>query len=85
MPNSIASGLNLQGAVRNTSILLRLDGKKVATLNAGPYTFIVTHASKTLGLRLSGPGVNKRTSVKGDQRDHVDRHAPQGHAAAGRA
>ena len=68
VPNSIASGLNLQGAVRNTSILLRLDGKKVATLNAGPYTFIVTDTSKTQDFRLSGPGVNKRTSVKGTGR-----------------
>jgi NitT/TauT family transport system substrate-binding protein len=68
VPNSIASGLNLQGAVRNTSILLRLDGKKVTSLNAGPYTFIVTDTSKTQDFRLSGPGVNKRTSVKGTGR-----------------
>jgi spore coat protein U-like protein len=68
VPNSIASGLNLQGTVRNTSILLRVDGKKVTSLNAGPYTFIVTDTSKTQDFRLSGPGVSKRTSVKGTGR-----------------
>jgi len=68
VPNSIASGLNLQGAVRNTSIFLRLDGKRVTSLNPGPYTFIVTDTSKTQDFRLTGPGVNKRTSVKGTGR-----------------
>lgn len=68
VPNSIASGLNLQGAVRNTSIFLRLDGKRVRSLNPGPYTFIVTDTSKTQDFRLTGPGVNKRTSVKGTGR-----------------
>jgi len=34
-------------------------------LAAGTYSVIVKDTSKTSGFRLSGPGVNKATSVKG--------------------
>ena len=49
-------------------LTLRLDGKAVRTLPHGKYTIVVQDNSKTTGLRLSGPGVSKQTSVKGTGR-----------------
>ncbi|HYZ20417.1 MAG TPA: ABC transporter substrate-binding protein [Gaiellaceae bacterium] len=68
VPNSIASGLVLQGTVQARRVLLRLDGKSVTRLNAGPYTFVVTDGSRTQNFTLAGPGVNKRTALKGTGR-----------------
>ena len=65
VPNSIASGLVLQGTATNRRVLLALDAKPVTKLNAGPYTFVVTDTSKTQDFRLKGPGVNKSTPLKG--------------------
>ena len=65
VPNSIASGLVLQGTATNRRVLLALDAKPVTKLNAGPYTFVVTDTSKTQDFRLRGPGVNKSTPLKG--------------------
>jgi NitT/TauT family transport system substrate-binding protein len=65
VPNSIASGLVLQGTVQGRRVLLRLDGRSVTRLNVGPYTFVVSDNSRTHNFTLKGPGVNRRTSVTG--------------------
>ena len=39
--------------------------KAVKRLTPGQYTFVVTDSSPTQNFRLSGPGVNKQTSVRG--------------------
>jgi hypothetical protein len=65
LPSSVLSGKVLQGTVGNVFITLRLDGKVVTRLPHGKYTVVVTDNSKTTGFRLVGPGVSKRTSVKG--------------------
>ena len=58
---------------------LRLDGKFVTTLPAGKYTFVVTDSSKTANFHLKGPGVNKKTSLAGTGRSHVDADPDEGH------
>ena len=68
VPSSVTGGKNLQATVGNRFITLRLDGKPVTTLRHGKYTFIVSDTSKTRNFELSGPGVNKKTSVKGTGR-----------------
>jgi NitT/TauT family transport system substrate-binding protein len=68
VPNSIASGLVLQGTVQGRRVLLRLDGRVVTRLNVGPHTFVVSDNSRTHNFTLKGPGVNRRTSVKGRAR-----------------
>jgi NitT/TauT family transport system substrate-binding protein len=68
VPANIASGLTLQAAVTNRAVLLKADGKDFKTLNAGPYTFVVSDRSRTQSFRLDGPGVHRRTSVKGTGR-----------------
>jgi plastocyanin len=40
-------------------------GKKVTKLKAGKYTFVVKDVAKTHDFHLTGPGVNKKTPVKG--------------------
>jgi NitT/TauT family transport system substrate-binding protein len=65
VPNSIASGLVLQGTVQGARVLLRLDGRAVTRLNRGPYTFVVTDNSRRHNFTLKGPRVNRQTSVKG--------------------
>jgi NitT/TauT family transport system substrate-binding protein len=65
VPTSIASGLVLQGTVQGRRVLLRLEGRAVTRLTAGPYTFVVTDNSRTQNFTLKGPGVNRQTSVRG--------------------
>jgi hypothetical protein len=65
VPNSIASGLVLQGTVQGQRVLLRNEGRVVTSLNVGPYTFVVTDNSRTQNFRLKGPGLNRQTSVRG--------------------
>ena len=40
-------------------------GKKVTKLKAGKYTIVVKDVAKTHNFHLTGPGLNKKTSVKG--------------------
>jgi NitT/TauT family transport system substrate-binding protein len=68
VPSSVTGGKTLQGTVGNRFIVLRLDGKRVTSLTAGRYTFVVNDTSKTQNFRLSGPGVNRQTSVRGTGR-----------------
>ena len=65
VPNSIASGLVLQGTVQGARVLLRVDGRAVTRLNRGPYTFVVTDSSRRHNFTLRGPRVNRQTSVRG--------------------
>jgi NitT/TauT family transport system substrate-binding protein len=68
VPRSITGGKTLQGTLTTKAIKLLLDGKNVKTLPEGEYTFVVSDRSKTASYRLRGPGVNKRTSLKGTGR-----------------
>ena len=68
VPSSIASGLVLQAVVGGSTIVLRLEGKRVTRLNAGKYTFVVFDRSAKQNFRLVGPGVRKQTSVRGTGR-----------------
>jgi hypothetical protein len=45
------------------TISLKKAGKKVTTLKAGRYTFVVSDKARTHNFHLTGPGVNKSTSV----------------------
>jgi NitT/TauT family transport system substrate-binding protein len=65
VPNSIASGLVLQGTVQPRRVLLRHEGRAVQRLAAGPYTFVVTDSSRKQSFVLKGPRVNRRTTVNG--------------------
>jgi NitT/TauT family transport system substrate-binding protein len=65
VPSSIASGLVLQGTVQGRRVLLRLEGRTVRRLTAGPYTFVVTDNSRSHNFMLKGPGVNRQTSLRG--------------------
>jgi hypothetical protein len=65
VPRTITGGKTLQGTVTKTAIKLLLDGKGVRSLPQGEYTFVVSDRSKTGSFRLKGPGVSRRTSVKG--------------------
>jgi NitT/TauT family transport system substrate-binding protein len=65
VPNSIASGLTLQGTVQGRRVLLRLEGRTVKRLAFGPYVIVVSDNSRTHNLVLKGPRVNRRTSVRG--------------------
>ena len=68
IPSSVQSGKVLQGTIGNVFLTLRLDGKAVSRLPHGKYTVVVTDNSKTTGFQLAGPGVSKKTSVKGTGR-----------------
>jgi NitT/TauT family transport system substrate-binding protein len=68
VPRAITGGKTLQGGVTNKQIRLLLDGKTVKTLPEGQYTFVVADHSKTQSFRIRGPGVNRKTSVKGTGR-----------------
>jgi plastocyanin len=46
-------------------ITLTKGGKKVTKLKAGKYTIVVKDVAKTHNFHLIGPGVNKKTPVKG--------------------
>jgi plastocyanin len=45
------------------TITLTKGGKKVTTLKAGKYTFVIADKSSIHNFHLTGPGVNKSTSV----------------------
>ena len=46
-------------------ITLTKGGKKVTKLKAGKYTIVVKDVAKTHNFHLTGPGVSKKTPVKG--------------------
>jgi NitT/TauT family transport system substrate-binding protein len=68
LSSAISAGKTLEGTVARRFIVLRQDGKRVTRLTAGKYTFVVADNSNTQNFRLTGPGVSRRTSVRGTGR-----------------
>jgi NitT/TauT family transport system substrate-binding protein len=68
VPRSITGGKTLQGQVTTRAIKLLLDGRAVKTLPQGEYTLVVSDRSKTGSFVLRGPGVLRKTTVKGVRR-----------------
>jgi plastocyanin len=63
-PSALAGGPKLNGTVGpGFTITLKQAGKKVATLKAGSYTFVIADKSSIHDFHLTGPGVNKKTAV----------------------
>jgi NitT/TauT family transport system substrate-binding protein len=68
VPRSITGGKTLQGQVTTRAIKLLLDGRAVKTLPQGEYTLVVSDRSRTGSFVLRGPGVLRKTTVKGVRR-----------------
>ena len=66
VPTVSAAGGTLQGTVGpGFSITLKQGGKKVSSLKAGTYRIVVDDKSNIHDFHLTGPGVNKTTTVGG--------------------
>jgi NitT/TauT family transport system substrate-binding protein len=66
VPTYVVNGATLQAVVGpRKSIALRVNGKTVKTLKPGQYTIQATDKSKTDNFHLRGPGVNRKTSLRG--------------------
>jgi NitT/TauT family transport system substrate-binding protein len=65
VPRNITGGKTLQGTISKTAIKLLVDGRVTKALPEGQYTFVVTDRSRTGSFSLRGPGVSRRTTVKG--------------------
>lgn len=64
VPAALASTPTLTGTVGpGFTISLTQGGKKVSKLKAGKYVFKIADKSKIHNFHLTGPGVNKKTSV----------------------
>ena len=64
VPTVSAAGGTLQGTVGpGFTISLKQNGKAVKTLKAGTYKIVVADKSNIHNFHLTGPGVNKSTSV----------------------
>jgi plastocyanin len=65
-PTALAAGNTLNGTVGpGFTISLTQGGKHVSKLKAGKYTIVVNDKATIHDFHLSGPGVNKKTSVGG--------------------
>jgi plastocyanin len=65
-PSVLAAGKTLNGTVGpGFTITLTQGGKKVTTLKAGSYTFVIADKATIHDFHLTGPGVNKTTTVAG--------------------
>ena len=63
-PSALAATPTLTAVVGpGFTITLKQAGKKVTKLKAGTYVFKVTDKSNIHNFHLTGPGVNKKTSV----------------------
>ena len=71
VPGTIATGVILKGDVGGDKIALRLDKAPVRVLTAGTDTVVVSDRSTKQNFHLKGPGVDRKTGVKGRQ-DHMD-------------
>jgi len=61
-----AANSKLQARVADpVSISLTVGGKKVSSLNAGTYTIVVKDQASDHDFHLTGPGVNRTTTVGG--------------------
>jgi plastocyanin len=66
VPTALAGTPTLNGTVGpGFTITLTQGGKKVTKLKAGTYVFKIADKAGDQNFRLSGPGVNKATSVGG--------------------
>jgi plastocyanin len=66
VPSALASPAKLAGSVGpGFTISLKQGGKAVKTLKAGTYAITVQDKSTIHDFHLTGPGVNKTTSVGG--------------------
>ena len=64
--NAAAATPKLTASVSDPlNISLTVGGKKVSSLKAGTYTIVVEDKASDHNFHLSGPGVNKLTSVSG--------------------
>jgi len=64
--NGAAATPKLQGVVSDpVNISLTLGGKKVTSLKAGKYTIVVRDTAGDHDFHLSGPGLNRSTTVGG--------------------
>ena len=61
------------------TITLTKGGKKVTTLKPGSYSITVNDKSTSHNFHLTGPGVNKLTTVALQGDEELDRHAEEGH------
>jgi plastocyanin len=65
-PSALAAGNTLNGTVGpGFTISLTQGGKHVSKLKAGTYTIVVADKAAIHDFHLSGPGVDKKTSVSG--------------------
>ncbi len=65
-PAAFAAAPTLQGTVGpGFTITLKQNGKVVKTLKAGKYVFKISDKSNIHNFHLTGPGINKKTSVAG--------------------
>jgi len=65
-PAALAGTPTLNGTVGpGFTITLTQGGKKVSTLKAGTYVFKIADKSSIHDFHLTGPGVNKKTTVGG--------------------
>jgi plastocyanin len=66
VPAALAGAPTLTGTVGpGFTITLTQGGKKVTSLKAGSYTFKISDKSNIHNFHLTGPGVNKTTTVGG--------------------
>ena len=66
VPAALAGAPTLNGTVGpGFTITLTQGGKKVTKLKAGSYTFKISDKSSIHNFHLTGPGVNKKTTVGG--------------------
>jgi plastocyanin len=66
VPSALAGTVTLKGTVGpGFTITLTKAGKKVTKLKAGTYVFAISDRSSIHNFHLTGPGVNKKTSVGG--------------------
>ncbi len=66
VPAALAGSPTLNGTVGpGFTITLTQGGKKVTKLKAGSYTFKISDKSNIHNFHLTGPGVNKKTTVGG--------------------
>jgi plastocyanin len=64
--NAGAANPKLQGLVSDpVKISLTIGGKKVTSLTAGKYTIVVRDTAGDHNFHLTGPGVNRSTTVGG--------------------
>ena len=66
VPSALAAPVKLAGSVGpGFAISLTQGGKKVSKLKAGTYTIVVADKANIHDFHLTGPGINKKTSVGG--------------------